>query len=300
VAARSRGQRLRKVTGWGSTKRLTGLFDLAVKGAALLAAFAAATFFQQPDVVFVPVENDSQKLQTFVDVNALQDEYIAVGRQVPDLVQETARTYDAHNQVELVTGGNVRQYSPELLCREARVTVLRLFPEANCDVADPYLGGRGRSYEGLLLQLNLQAGEPLTTAGLQEGLRRLRDAEYLVVRYVIENRGNGYAKNVQVLPPEQFESSGLVPIALAPGERYAIRFESERGAVERTPTPEQLTTLVSWDKGAGVLSGVSRIALWVLFVLFIVSLAWALIEEIAGYVSGGREPTPDGGQRQPP
>jgi hypothetical protein len=141
--------------------------------------------------------------------------------------------------------------------------------------------------------LNLRAGQPLTTAALREGLRRLRDAEYLVVRYVIRNRGNGYAQNAQVLPPEQFQLAGIDPISLAPGERYAIRFESERGTIERTPTPEQLRTLVSWDKGAGVLAGASRIALWVLFVLFIVSLAWALIEEIAGYITRDHEPNPE-------
>lgn len=276
----------RRLAGWGTTRRLTGFFDLAFKGAALLAAFSAAAFFQQPNVEFVPRKDDDFKLQTFVDVGALQDSYTEAGQELPFIVGETARRYNSHNQQELYTTQNVRQYSPVLLCDKIPETVVELFPQADCDATEPYLGGRGRSYEGLLLQLNLQADRDLRIGieALQDSLLRLRDAEYLVVRYVVENSGSGYADNVQVLSPEQFRPSSLQPISLAPGRTYGLRFESDRGTIETTPTPEQLKTQVSWDKGAAVLQGWILIALWILFVLFVVSLAWALIAEIVGGV----------------
>jgi hypothetical protein len=275
--------RIQRLAAWGRPSRLSSFVDFAFKGAALIAALVAAQFFQQPKVILAQGnQNENYALQAFVDVQKLEEYYRAAGKPLPYAVRQTAREYNHHNQQELLSGENVRQYSAEALCTEMPRLVAELFSESQCNPEgsqEPRLGGRERSYEGLLLKLNGDLDHPLNMHALREGLTRLRDAEYLVARYQVKNVGFGYATDVQILPPEQFRPSPVGSFSLAPGESYAVRFESDRGTIEKSPTEQQLFTHVSWDKGAGVITGPRSMLVQILVFVLLGLLAWTIIAE---------------------
>lgn len=269
--------RLHRALQWGSSSRLTKFVDLAFKSTALIAAVLAANFFQLPRVIL----QGTPRIQTYLDVGRLEESYQQVGHSLPRVVWETAHEYNGANEEDILSTVNSTHdlHPPSELCKEMRELVIRLFPHANCDATSPYLDGRARYYERLLLAVNLREGSPLGFGSLREGLRRLRDAEFIVARYQVQNTGRGFATNVQVLAPEEFQPSLDQPFSLAPGDAYAVRFETDRGRVERDPTPELLATNVSWDKGAGLVGG-----FWIRFLIAvsIALLVWSILAEILG------------------
>ncbi len=201
--------------------------DLAVKFAALIVAFGAVAL-----VFFGPSVELSTSHQTFIDRPVLARVYRDAGEPVPSVVSRAAVTYNEANEVDLALDTNLTgDRLKRRVCREARDLVLAVFPSTDCDAKVPVVG-RNHYWERLVIHYAAQDrrdGRPIPdAAALRDAIGRLRGAQYVKVRALVENTGHGRARNVTLRVPAGFlapTGQAIVgPFSLGPDDPPEVRF----------------------------------------------------------------------------
>lgn len=208
-------------------ERVTRGADLAVKFAALIVAFGAVAL-----VFFGPNVELSTSHQTFIDRSVLARSYREAGEPVPSVVARAAVAYNEANEIDLALDTNLTgDRLKRRVCSEARDLVLAVFPSTDCDAKVPVVG-RNHYWERLVLHYTAQDRQaglstPDATA-LRDAIGRLRRAQYVKVRALIENTGHGRARNVTLRVPAGFlapSGQAIVgPISLGPDDPPEVRF----------------------------------------------------------------------------